>query len=131
MTNDRYDTSGLDEARYQPGSNDTVLLNLRGITSVAEMDQMETLALLQVTAAMIDCFDEEHKFTAEDIRSIHREWLCGIYPWAGNYRQVMMSKDGFPFAAPAFIPNLMAEFEQKILARHTPCRGDDENVVNH
>jgi cell filamentation protein len=55
--------------------------------------------------------------------------LGGIYPWAGNYRQVMMSKDGFPFAAPAFIPNLMAEFEQKILARHTPCRGDDENVA--
>jgi cell filamentation protein len=55
--------------------------------------------------------------------------LGGIYPWAGNYHHVMMSKDGFPFAAPAFIPNLMAEFEQKILARHTPCRGDDENVA--
>lgn len=129
MTADRYDTSGLDEARYQPGSNDTVLWNLRGIATTAEMNQAETLALLQTTEAMFDRFDQNHRFTAEDIRDMHRQWLGGIYPWAGNFRQVMMSKDGFPFAAPAFIPSLMAEFEQKILARHTPCHGDDETVA--
>jgi cell filamentation protein len=119
----RYDTSGLDEARFQPGSNNTVLKNLRGITTAAEMDQAETLALLQATEAMIDRFDEDHRFSAEDIRAMHRQWLGEIYPWAGDYRQVMISKGGFPFAAPAFIPNLMAELEGKILARHTPCRG--------
>ena len=129
MTADRYDTSGLDEARHQPGSDDTVLLNLRGIATAAEMNQAETLALLQTTEAMFDRFDQHHRFTAEDICDMHRHWLGGIYPWAGNYRQVMMSKDGFPFAAPAFIPSLMAEFEQKILARHTPCHGDDETVA--
>lgn len=129
MTADRYDTSGLDEARYQPGSNDTVLWNLRGIATTAEMNQVETLALLQTTEAMFDRFDQNHRFTAEDICDMHRQWLGGIYPWAGNYRQVMMSKDGFPFAAPAFIPSLMAEFEQKILACHTPCHGDDETVA--
>lgn len=128
-TGARYDTSGLDEAQYQPGSNDTVLKNLLGITDPAEMDRAETLALLQTTEAMIDRFDEGHRFTAEDIRAMHREWLGGIYPWAGKDRQVMMSKNGFPFAAPAFISNLMTEFEEKVLARHTPCRGDNAAVA--
>ena len=32
-----------------------------------------------------------------------------------------MSKDGFPFAASAQIPRLLAEFERSYLARWTPC----------
>lgn len=129
MTADRYDTSGLDEAQFQPGSNETVLKNLLGITHLSEMEQAETLALLRTTNAMLDRFDQNHRFTAEDIRAMHRHWLSDIYPWAGNYRQVMMSKGGFPFAAPAFIPKLMLAFEQEILARHTPCRGSDDTVA--
>ena len=41
-----------------------------------------------------------------------------------------MSKDGFPFAAPAFIPQLMAELEQHFLMIHTPCRGDDITIAH-
>jgi cell filamentation protein len=129
MTADRYDTSGLEEARYQPGSNDKVLSNLRGITSVAEMEQAETLALVQAAEQMFDQYDQEHCFTAEDLRSMHRQWLGDIYSWAGDFRQVMMSKDGFPFAAPAFIPRLMTEFETRILTTHTPCRGDAAKIA--
>jgi cell filamentation protein len=129
MTADRYDTSGLEEARYQPGSNDKVLCNLRGITSVAEMEQAETLALVQAAEKMFDQFDQEHRFTAGDIRAMHRQWLGGIYSWAGDYRQVMISKNGFPFAASAFIDRLMTDFETQILATHTPCRGDDARVA--
>jgi len=32
-----------------------------------------------------------------------------------------MSKGGFPFASPAFIPSLMTEFEQDVLFKYTPC----------
>ncbi|MDO3376549.1 Fic/DOC family protein [Geoalkalibacter halelectricus] len=129
MTADRYTTSGLDEAQFQPGSNETVLKNLLGITRRSELEQVETHALLRTTEAMLDHFDQNHRFRAEDIRAMHRHWLGDIYPWAGNYRQVMMSKGGFPFAAPAFISKLMSAFEQEILARHTPCRGSDYTVA--
>ena len=125
----RYDTAGCEENEYEPGSNGTVLKNLLGITIGAAMDQAETLALLQATDAMFDSFDQEHRFSAEDICTMHREWLSGIYPWAGKFRQVMVSKGGFPFAAPAFIPQLMQEFESDILASHTPCNGDDDAVA--
>ena len=60
---------------------------------------------------------------------MHRHWLGWIYSWAGKFRNVVMSKGGFPFASPAFIPQLMAVFEQEHLAVHTPCRGDDEVVA--
>lgn len=126
-TTGRYTTAGLEE--YEPGSNGKVLKNLCGITTVAGMEQAETLALLQATEAMFERFDQEHRFSAEDIRTLHREWLGGIYPWAGNYRLVMMSKNGFPFAAPAFISQLMTEFEKEGLARHTPCNGNDAEVA--
>ncbi len=128
-TTGRYDTAGLGENAYEPGSNGKVLKNLRGITSVTAMERAETLALLRATEAMLDRFDQEHRFSVEDICVMHREWLGDIYSWAGNYRQVMMSKSGFPFAAPAFIPQLMLEFEKDILARHSPCIGDDDTVA--
>ncbi|MCM2263808.1 MAG: Fic family protein [Desulfuromonadales bacterium] len=33
----------------------------------------------------------------------------------------MLSKGGFTFAAPAYIPTLMTDFEKAVLARYTPC----------
>ena len=128
-TDGRYKANGLDEGQFQPGSGDSVLKNLRGVTNLADMEKAETLALLQATENMFDRFDQDHGFTAEDIRTMHREWLGGIYGWAGNYRQVMISRGGFPFAAPKFIPELITEFEQKILARYTPCKGDDDGRI--
>lgn len=44
-----------------------------------------------------------------------------IYPFAGKYRTVMMSKNGFPFASPEYIPKLMQALELKYLKRYTPC----------
>jgi cell filamentation protein len=92
------------------------------------MEQTETLALLKATEEMFDSFDQDHYFSADDICSMHRAWLGSIYSWAGSYRQVMMSKGGFPFAAPAYIPKLMDNFE-KNLARQTPGHGDDDTVA--
>jgi cell filamentation protein len=121
QSNDRYSTAGLDENEYEPGSHDKVLKNLCGITTIAGIEQAETLALLKSTEEMLDRFDQHHRFTAQDICIMHKAWLGSIYSWAGSYRQVMMSKDGFPFAAPAYIPTLMNAFEKEILAHHTPC----------
>lgn len=128
-TTGRYDTEGLKETEYEPGSNETVLKNLLGINTITAMNQAETLTLLQTTEEMLDRFDQDHRFTEADICSMHRTWLKSIYSWAGSYRQVMMSKGGFPFAAPAYVPKLMENFEKDILARHTPCHGDDDTVA--
>lgn len=52
---------------------------------------------------------------------LHKSWLGSVYSWSGTYRQVLISKENFTFAAPAYLPQLMEEFEQEILSRYTPC----------
>jgi cell filamentation protein len=53
---------------------------------------------------------------------MHRMWLGDIYQWAGEYRNVNMTKDGFTFAGAEQVPRLMREFERGPLQDYTPCR---------
>lgn len=125
----RYDTNGLLEAQFEPGSDNKVLRNLLGGTDSEEMARIETRELVRVTEKFLDEVETDQSFTADDICRMHRDWLGAVYPWAGCYRQVTMSKGGFLFAAPAQIPALMTEFEQTVLQRFTPCRGTEEEVL--
>jgi cell filamentation protein len=117
----RYDTSDLIENQYEPGSRGKVLKNLLGIKSTQRMDRVETREFLRASEQLMVTFDQKHRFTATDIIDMHKVWLRNIYAWAGRYRLVTLSKAGFPFAAPAFIPRLMEEFEKTILHENTPC----------
>lgn len=123
----RYDTSGLIETQFEPGSRGRVLRNLLGIKSRRGMDRIETEEYSRATDQLIEKYDREHRFTANDICYMHKLWLDSIYEWAGHYRQVMMSKEGFSFAAPMFIPRLMDEYENDILCHYTPCVFDSRN----
>jgi len=117
----RYQTANISEDQYAHGSNRQVLKNLLGITTREEMERVETELLFELTDQLLDEMDQHKSFTAADICAWHCRWLETVYEWAGKYRQVMISKGGFPFAAPAQIPRLMADFEQNCLAQYTPC----------
>lgn len=118
---DRYRAQGA-EAESEPGSRGRVLRNLLGITSVREMARRESAALLTTTERLIDETDIDHRFNTDDMRRMHRLWLGEIYIWAGEYRQVNLSKGNFPFAAADQVPRLMQVFEQGPLREFTPCR---------
>ena len=96
---DRYDVSDLPEAQFEPGSNGLVLKNLLGITSKHIMDEVEARALEQAMDVLVRAYGETHRFTVTDLCDCHRIWFGEIYEWAGHYRRVNVSKDGFPFAA--------------------------------
>jgi cell filamentation protein len=128
---DRYDVSGLPEAQFEPGSDGLVLKNLPGIKSSAEMDVAEASALVRTMDSLVRMYDEAHCFTASDVREFHRLWLGDIYAWAGEYRQVNVSKGDFMFAAAARIPALMVEFQRDVLARYTPCNFTARDEVVH
>ena len=50
--------------------------------------------------------------------------------WAGQYRQVNVSKGGFAFVAARYIPKLMQELEKGALRKYTPCTfNTDEEIV--
>ena len=120
----RYRARGS-EAESEPGSGGRVLRNKLSIRSVRAMGQRESEALLAATQRLIDETDRDHRFTAEDIRHMHRLWLGEIYPWAGDYRRVNLAKGDFPFAAANRIPRLVRGFEQGPLREFTPCRFAD------
>lgn len=121
----RYDASGV-QAEFEPGSRGRVLRNLQAIKGVWAMQRAESEALVAVQEGLLSRFRIEQRFTANDLCLIHREWLGELYPWAGEYRQVNMTKQGFMFAAAQQVPRLMGEFEARYLRPLTPCHGTDE-----
>jgi cell filamentation protein len=126
---DRYDTSSLPEAQFEPGSRGRVLKNLLHITHKREMDVTEAGRYALVIPNLAERFESDHRFTAVDICEIHRLWLGDIYTWAGQYRQVNMSKDGFDFAMARHVPQLMQELEKDFLAKYTPCTFATEEEI--
>jgi len=125
----RYSTENLTEAQFQSGSNRRVLKNLLGIKRKREMDTLEAVKLSEATDWAIRNYSVDYRFTAQDINVLHQQWLGTIYPWAGQHRQVNISKGGFTFAMAAQVSRLMAEFERDVLASYTPCNFNNRDDV--
>jgi cell filamentation protein len=110
---------------FEPDSNNEVLKNYLSIKSNDQIAVLEEQELKRTELELVKIFDASHGFTAEDICNIHELWLGDVYPSAGKYRTVAMSKDGFPFAAPTRIETAMLTFEKNYLTKYTPCHYDD------
>lgn len=93
------------------------------------MDRYEAVALQQAEPVFFQRYSKNFRFSAKDIRDIHRIWLGRIYQWAGKYRTNDLTKDGFRFAHARFISELMESFEKNYLSRHTPCIFKSEDLV--
>ena len=93
------------------------------------MDQVEAKALAIAMDALIQEYDTERQFTAADVCHMHKLWLGDIYEWAGQYRQVNISKGDFSFAMANRVPELMEKYSQEQLAKYTPCIGLDRQAV--
>ncbi len=116
---DRYAVTADED--HEPGSNNEVLSNYLHITSKEKMEQLEALELQRAELELEELIERNRIFTAVDICNFHELWLGDVYPFAGKYRTVNMSKAGFLFAAPAHIPKLMDDFEDNFLKKNTPC----------
>lgn len=117
----RYHTHGAAEGEFEVGSNKRVLKNLLGIKRKRIMDIAEATAYDHVILELINLYDKNHCFTAKDISKMHTLWLGMIYAWAGEYRNVNISKSGFQFASAHLIPKLMKDFGKNVLGQYTPC----------
>ena len=110
-------------SEYQPGSNNRVLRNKLGITHTREIEDAELEGYINAERTKLSEFAIDQRISLEDIDHLHRLFLGNIYQWAGKYRTVNISKDGFPFASAHALPAAMKEFEKKILEPNTPCNG--------
>lgn len=129
MTTNRYEVTSP-EGEFEPGSNGQVLRNLVGIRTAEDMDEVELSLLAQLYEAVLIDELPDRQLSVADLKNWHRLWLGNVYPWAGQERSVNMSKNGFPFATAALIPDLLVEFERKFLSRWTPCSTiPEDNLV--
>jgi cell filamentation protein len=110
----KYDVDSA-ETQYQPDSGDNVLLNKLGITSIEEMNDIESILLAQLYGKLFS--DDAHDLptTFQTITTWHRWWLANVYDWAGKTRNVNMSKGGFLFTAPSQIAKCLDTFEEAFL----------------
>lgn len=115
------------ELNAEPG----VLKNFFSIKSKEEIEDLEAAELERAELELVTLYTAEHRFTAEDICNIHELWLGDVYPSAGKFRTVTVSKEGFPFAAPNYIPRLMQTLETKYLAVYTPCHFHADEELAH
>lgn len=122
----KYDASGAVEGQFESGSNNLVLANKLGITSVDQIENIEFDALFELHEKVFDELDFDTQISAKDLCSWHKRWLGDLYEWAGNYRSVNMSKSDFHFAVAHLVPTLMDKFNDDILSKVTPCNTMDE-----
>ncbi|MBM4348825.1 MAG: Fic family protein [Deltaproteobacteria bacterium] len=88
------------------------------------MDRLEGSEQLRALRELVKFYSKNHRFTATDICRIHKVWLENIYPWAGKYRRVNLTRNDFTFAAASQVARLMEELEKGPLQEFTPCKFD-------
>jgi cell filamentation protein len=132
MTAAKYNTDTGLEGEHEPESNGQVLRNLKGISTIEAMDEVEIETLIDVQDQYLDRIDDDTKFTAAHICQMHHDWLRTVYTWAGDYRTVEMSKDGSSWPPAHRIHENMERLELGLLKKHTPFRidtGDDTALL--
>jgi len=107
------------EERYQPGSNEAVLLNKLGIVDSQEMEELESGLLLILYEKLFITNHIPDVMTFGHISDWHRQWLGNVYEWAGKLRNTNLAKGGFQFASADRVPGLLSEFEERFLTRVT------------
>lgn len=99
-----------------PNSQDEILPNLLGLKSLEEIGLSEFEGFLRAEISLTESLTGRTKFNVAYIQKIHKLSLGHLYDFAGKFRNVNMSKGGFPFAAAKFLAKTMADFETEILS---------------
>ena len=99
-----------------PDEQSEILPNIPGLKDLESISMMEFTGFLQAEIFLSEKLSSRTRFTVSYILKIHRLALKDVYSFAGKYRDVNMSKGGFPFAAARFLPDTMKVFEQEVLS---------------
>ena len=91
--------------------------NLLGLKSAEEIALSEFEGFLKAEIVLTEDLSTRTKFSASYIQHIHKLALGRLYPFAGKYRDVNLSKGGFPFAAARFLNQSTNRFEVEVLSK--------------
>jgi cell filamentation protein len=100
---------------YEMGSS--VLKNKLGITDPQKAAEEETIGFIKAQVIFTEKLKKKTKFNEKYIQAIHRTALFHLYSFAGNYRDVNLSKAGHHFLPFSFIPRGMSYLEREFLSK--------------
>ena len=102
--------------RYNiPDDQNEILPNLLGLNTPEAISLSEFEGFLKTEIELTESLTRGTRFNVQYILKIHKLALGHLYSFAGKYRDVNISKGGFPFAAARFLPETMKSFENEIL----------------
>ena len=103
-------------SRYSVNPNEEEILpNLLNSNSLREIQEAEFEGFLYAELLLTTQLTEKTKFDVDYIKNIHFFALKDVYAFAGNFRTVNISKQGFMFPAARFLDQSMQEFQTEIL----------------
>ena len=104
--------------KYQiPNSQNEILPNLLGLIKLEDITLSEFEGFLKAEIILSENLSARTKFSVKYILKTHQIALGHLYSFAGKYREVNISKGGFPFASARFLPGTMESFENEILSK--------------
>ena len=95
-----------------PGSE--VLRNRAGLVDQARLDAFEAAATMQRADEALP----SGRLSVSHYRAVHRHLFQDVYPWAGAFRSVRLSKEASAFCYPEHIEREMRELFIALRARH-------------
>ena len=103
-------------SKYSVNPNEEEILpNLLNSNSLREIQEAEFEGFLYAELLLTTQLTEKAKFDVDYIKNIHFLALKDVYAFAGNFRTVNISKQGFMFPAARFLDQSMQEFQTEIL----------------
>jgi len=98
-----------------PKSEDEILPNKLGLRDPEKIAEEEYRGFLKADIKFKSELDDIKTFDWNLLSSIHKTALGHLYEFAGELRQVNLSKDGFLFPSARFLPEIIIEFENNFL----------------
>ena len=113
---------------HTPKSEDEILPNKLGLNDHEKIAEEEYRGFLRAEIKFESELDQMATFNWELLSTIHKTALGHLYEFAGDLRQVNLSKGGFMFPAAKFLPSAVEEFEKEFLAL-LPDKIEDYNKL--
>lgn len=94
----------------------------RNKLGIIDPDQLEIVTGEYLDRAYLESFQQfsdMHRFTEQDVCSLHRVFLADVFEWAGEYRNVDLVSEDIHWCRAIFVPQEMQQFGV-LLAEYTP-----------
>jgi len=116
---------------HTPKSEDEILPNKLGLKDSEKIAEEEYRGFLRAEIKFESVLDDISQFNWEFISSIHKIAFEHLYEFAGQLRQVNISKGGFMFPAAKFLSSAVEEFEIEFLKPIPDSFKNYEELIEH